>query len=158
MNFISNFIKKTESNKNLFFVQAEEEGLECWHYVLVDKIRTPLIHQKIRQTPCQINLNEYGKIVYSGWGKEPKPEIKDRVEAGDYSKPVKTADYKVMYVQNEQEGKPFYAFVLVKWELAEKFEYIANFKGNMNLSNWGIVLKTGWGFPQPNEIEELITA
>ena len=147
----ASFISKVEANKsNLFLVKGDDEDLECWHYLLLDKVKIPLFTQKMKNLPCTVNLEEYGKVVRSGWGTEPSAELKKQIEGGDYSMPPKLSEYKIMYLANEQDGKPFYAFVAVNWELAEKFEYVANNVGNMDLNDWGMILESGWG-PIPED-------
>jgi hypothetical protein len=147
MNFIDKFVKNFESSSNnLYLVKATDDGLDCWHYLKPDKTKLPLLKAAMKNAPCKIELTQFGKVIYSGWGEEPKPEVRKQIEDGNYIPEEKTSDYKFMYLENEQDGKPFYAIVKVKWELAEKFEYVANFKGNMNFEEWGEVVETGWGW------------
>lgn len=143
---VNDFIKRIESDTtNLYLIQAEEEGLDCWHYVLVDKLKVPLLKQKMTKVPCQLDLTQFGKVVRSGWGTEPKPEVKAKVESGDYSLPPKEGHTKIFHINNEQNGKPFHVFISVKWEMADKFEYVAMYVGNIDLTQWGEVLEIGWG-------------
>lgn len=147
----TNFMSKVEANKsNLYLISGHEDGLECWHFLLLDKVKIPLFTQKMKAMPCTVNLEDFGQVVRSGWGAAPSPELKKQIESGDYSQPPKTSEFKIMYLANEQDGQPFYAFVAVDWELAEKFEYVANNVGDMNLNDWGIILESGWG-PIPED-------
>ena len=154
MAFATNFIKKIESDiSNLFLVNSQEEGMDCWHYIIADKKKIPILKEKIKRGPEIIDLNNYGKIVRSGWGKQPSPEVKKQVESGDFSIPPKEFEYKIMWLNNKQDGRPFHAFVAVEWELVEKFEYMANNIGNMDLEEWGIVLETAWGNAPQDRID-----
>ncbi len=75
------FVDKIKSSQaeNLFLVGGQEEGREAWYYVLVDKNKVPMFEKEL-EPGKPYDLRPYGKILYSGWGKEPPEEIKEKVK------------------------------------------------------------------------------
>ncbi len=141
----------------MFLIRGEDKGLECWHYVLVDALKMPLLRTKIRQLPCDLDVANYGKIIISGWGESPIEEVTRKVVAGECDFAKAGDGYEIFHVNTtSNEGKEFFAFVAVPEPLAEKFNYLMNKDGsNMNLHQWGNVLEWGWGFPSEEATKEM---
>ena len=65
-----------------FTVRGTDRGRSAWHFVVVDD-DTEKTKDFIDKTQGQnawkmtMNLSDYGKVVKSGWGKDPSPEDKD---------------------------------------------------------------------------------
>jgi len=63
----------------VYLVQGKVEGGKpAWHYVQVEKMKQPLfLHQS---KSGELDVADYGKILYSGWGKEPPEAIADSIK------------------------------------------------------------------------------
>ena len=59
-------------------MQAKHNGMDYWHYILVDKQKLPMF--KIASKSDFISLPDYGTILYSGWGVEPPEDIKQKIK------------------------------------------------------------------------------
>ena len=62
----------------VFLVRGKDRGKNCWHYVLVDEDKVEQFKEKVK-TSGNIDVANYGKTLYSGWGKDPPQEIKDKI-------------------------------------------------------------------------------
>jgi len=69
----------------LFLVNGNDRGRPAWHYViLVDD--EDIIKEFVQKTQGEnagrftINLNNFGQVVKSGWGKYPPNDVKDEME------------------------------------------------------------------------------
>lgn len=142
------FLEKIKSNslENVFFVKGEDFGLECWYYVEVPKIAHSMFLKEC-QLGEKFDLAKYGKIIISGWGKEPSSEIKEKVESGDFKFQEPGDGYKMFHFEStDADGDEFFAFLAVPEPLAEKFHYLATSEGKkFNMYEYGEVLKWGWG-------------
>ncbi|HEU5047721.1 MAG TPA: hypothetical protein VFT64_07750 [Rickettsiales bacterium] len=78
------FLGKFESSlgEQVYLVTGNDAGRDLWHYVLVDKAKLPLFKRMVNSPT--IDVAEYGKVLYSGWGKEPPQEITEKIKQ-DYS-------------------------------------------------------------------------
>jgi len=159
MSFTSKYTKQIESSKrhNVFLIRSEDKGLECWHYVLVDNLKAPILRAVMKQLPRDIDVADYGRIIISGWGENPSEEVKAKVDAGDYEFEKPGNGYNIFHVNpKSNDNEEFFAFIAVPEPLAEKFNYLMNKEGSqMNLHEWGRVLKWGWGKATAKEIAEL---
>ena len=63
----------TGKYKYVYLVRGEDRGWKAWHYVLVDKDKVDDFKAKI--ATGTINVAEYGKVLRSGWGKDPPKDI-----------------------------------------------------------------------------------
>ena len=68
--------------ERIYLVQGVDAGREAWYYVLVDALKLSLFLQALN-TP-RIELERYGKVLYSGYGKEPPSEITDQLMLQKY--------------------------------------------------------------------------
>lgn len=64
--------KKLQSGQ-IYLSQGTYAGRAVWHYVLVDKMRLPIL-QKRAQTEA-IDLKDFGHILFSGFGEQPPEEV-----------------------------------------------------------------------------------
>lgn len=78
------FLEKIKSSRSelLYLVRGKDKGRECWHYILVDKQKLPMFKVKVKTD--FIDLDEYGQVLHSGWGKNPPDELAEQVKA-EYS-------------------------------------------------------------------------
>jgi hypothetical protein len=51
------------------------EGRATWHYVMVDKLKLPLLMGNAKKG--SIDITQYGKILFSGFGSAPPREVTD---------------------------------------------------------------------------------
>jgi len=77
MSFITQI--QTSRGDLVYLVRGKDLGREAWHYVLIDKVRFPLFMRMLEKGA--LDVSEYGKILYSGWGKNPPPEIIETIKA-----------------------------------------------------------------------------
>ena len=56
----------------VFLVRGKDGDKPAWHYVLVDKEKVEQFKAKIKTG--NIDVANYGKVLYSGWGKDPPKE------------------------------------------------------------------------------------
>ena len=66
-----------------FTVRGTDRGRSAWHFVVLDddtEKRKDFIDKTQGQNAGKMtmNLSDYGKVVKSGWGKDPSPEDKDK--------------------------------------------------------------------------------
>ena len=61
----------------VYVVRGKDEGYAAWHYVLVDEEK--LIDFKAQIATGSIDLTKYGKILKSGWGKDPPEDIDQKM-------------------------------------------------------------------------------
>lgn len=62
----------------LYLSLGEFEGRATWHYLLVDKLKLPLLLKEAQEDV--IDVAQYGRIVLSGFGKEPPQEVQAFVQ------------------------------------------------------------------------------
>lgn len=63
----------------IFLVKGKDTtNRQAWYYVLVDKSKKSMF-ESIQGTQS-LNLNDYGKIIFSGYGDEPPEDMKKKME------------------------------------------------------------------------------
>lgn len=66
----------------VFLIKMKVDGLPCWHYVEVPKIKMPLMERFNKGE--KLDVKDFGTIIHSGWGLEPdrddKIELKKRLQ------------------------------------------------------------------------------
>lgn len=68
----------------MYLIKGRNSGRMAWYYILVDKTKLTSFKQNMLKKN-DINLSEYGKIIYSGWGKNPPEEIIKIIKKEYYS-------------------------------------------------------------------------
>ena len=66
-------LTKERGGDLVYLVRGKDGGRPAWHYVLVDVVKVAAFKEKLRGG--SLDVSEYGKILYSGWGKDPPEEI-----------------------------------------------------------------------------------
>ena len=61
----------------VWLIHSKEKGEPCWHYIEVEKNKLRDFKEKLKTGSME--LTEYGKVVFSGWGQEPSAEIQEKV-------------------------------------------------------------------------------
>lgn len=67
-------------NKCAYLVRGLEEGRPAWFYVLIDKLKLPILERLQTDNTNTINLSQYGDIIEQGWGKQPPEYIQKRIK------------------------------------------------------------------------------
>jgi hypothetical protein len=67
----------TPKADKVFLVRDNHNGEDVWFYILVDAVKLPIFRKKIGRE--SIDLQGYGKILYSGYGKNPPEDIKKKL-------------------------------------------------------------------------------
>ena len=62
----------------VYLVRGEDKGKPAWHYVLVDAEKENVFKNEVGSGSIDVAM--FGKIVVSGWGKDPSDEIKAAVK------------------------------------------------------------------------------
>ena len=65
--------------KNIYIVRGEDQGKPAWHYVLVDEEKVDSFKAQI--ATGSIDVAKFGRVISSGWGKDPPKEKKDMIDA-----------------------------------------------------------------------------
>jgi hypothetical protein len=76
MSFADKF--RRSSGELVYVVRGKDEGKAAWHYVLVDRVKLPVFLKKADGGP--IDVSQYGKILYSGWGENPPEDIVQKIK------------------------------------------------------------------------------
>jgi len=74
------FLQKIQSANGhlVYLVRGKDSGKPLWHYVLVDANKLPIFLKKIEGG--SLDVADYGKVLYSGWGENPPEEVKIFIE------------------------------------------------------------------------------
>lgn len=71
----NNFASKVfDSKKNIFLVNANDEGNPCWYYLKIWDEKLIQFKKSLEQKE-KVNLTDFGRIIHSGYGKEPPEYI-----------------------------------------------------------------------------------
>jgi hypothetical protein len=62
----------------VYLVHGEDESKEAWYYVLIDEDKVNLFESDLNTDI--INLEKYGKILYSAYGKNPPQSITHKIQ------------------------------------------------------------------------------
>ena len=71
---------KVSQSDLVYLVRAESKpSMEmAWYYVQVEsKAKLPIFLKKVK---TGLNLEEFGTVLYSGWGTEPPDDIKQKIK------------------------------------------------------------------------------
>ena len=71
------------SNASVYLTQGLAGNVPVWHYVKIYKQEIPFFLMALKSG--SLDVAEFGKVVVSGWGKEPPAEVKARIRQ-EYAK------------------------------------------------------------------------
>lgn len=73
------FASRLQSSRNelLWLVKAKDNSIDCWYYVLVEKMKLQMFIKHLKSD--FMHVNDYGEIIMSGWGKEPPESVKKKM-------------------------------------------------------------------------------
>jgi len=77
MSFILKVIKSEGGEIRLII--AQENSKDCWFYVRMNPGSYSEYKSKMKKG--DLNIRDYGEILFSGWGKTPPEDIKQKVAA-----------------------------------------------------------------------------
>jgi hypothetical protein len=80
----TSFLQTVQFNRPelVFLVRGKDvSGQHAWYYVLVDRNKRDVF--AARNGAASVDLSDYGRILYSGFGENPPRETKD-IMARDY--------------------------------------------------------------------------
>lgn len=69
---------QSSRNELAWLVTGKDQGKDCWYYVLVEKPKLELFKAKCKTDFVQVD--DYGEILYSGWGNQPPEDIKQKIQ------------------------------------------------------------------------------
>lgn len=155
-------LKNTLSG-NIFLVKGTDDNIKCWYYVDVLPLKSSIFQRNI-ENGVRVDLLDYGKILVSGWGEEPHEHAQKQIEAlGANYNPANDAEWQkiidektnIYFVQaKDNDGLDFHAYVAVNGLMADQFIKDA-LKGDINVNNYGRVVKIEWGFPSDETKKEM---
>ncbi|GFS56364.1 hypothetical protein NPIL_568051 [Nephila pilipes] len=133
---IDEFFNKKIPN-DLFVIKEEHEDKNVYHYVLVDPDKKEVLQEQSKMGSAFIReIEDYGRILYSGWGQDPPESISDRIE-------------RIYFCTNERDLKEEFDNLSVKDDNAlhdaarngelEKVRYLIRKGANVNSAD-----KNGW--------------
>ena len=65
------------NGRYVYLVRGKDTDKPAWHYVLVDEKKENQFRAQV--ATGKIDVAEYGKILYSGWGKDPPEETRKQI-------------------------------------------------------------------------------
>ena len=75
------------NSKYVYLVKGDDKGRQAWYYVLVDKKKENQF--KVQLAAETMDLEKYGQVLCSGYGKDPPEEKKKRInQFTDYQKRI----------------------------------------------------------------------
>ena len=63
----------------IYLVRGKDKGRQAWHYVLVDEGQENAFKEKVASGTVDVAV--YGKVIKSGWGKDPPDDVKDAIDS-----------------------------------------------------------------------------
>jgi hypothetical protein len=70
-------IKKAQADL-VYLVTGTDREKSAWYYVLVDRLKVRMFLQAMKSS--SINLDDFGKVIYSAYGEKPPEEITNKVK------------------------------------------------------------------------------
>lgn len=70
--------RKTKPNETVYLSLGHFNGRPTWHYLIVGKLKLPILMKATEQG--EVDLCEFGQIIFSGFGEVPPAEIKQYVQ------------------------------------------------------------------------------
>jgi len=71
-----------QDNKNLFLLLSTSDNKETWFYIRITNNSKFIILNNLATSKKEVNidLQDYGEIIYRGWGKEPPYIVKSKIK------------------------------------------------------------------------------
>lgn len=68
----------TQSKPKPCLIYGDYHGLATWCYVLVDRLKLPLLLRRPKGASV-VELKQFGEVICSGWGKQPPESVKAQI-------------------------------------------------------------------------------
>ena len=72
--------RKEEEGRRVYLVRGKDRGRPVWHYVLVVDDEDTLDNFKEKVKSGRFDVADYGRVLHSGWGKDPPTDIRERIK------------------------------------------------------------------------------
>ena len=66
----------------IYLVRGKDKGRPAWHYVLVDEGKENAFKETVSSGTVDVAV--YGKVIKSGWGKDPPDDVKNAIDSFFY--------------------------------------------------------------------------
>lgn len=70
---------KGERAALVYLVVAKSKGQDAWFVTELDRSKKALFDEAVKHEP--LDLTRYGKVLFKGWGKEPTPDVMEKLKA-----------------------------------------------------------------------------
>ena len=67
----------------VYLVRGKDRGKPAWHYVLVDEGKENAFKEQVASG--NVDVAVYGKVIKSGWGKDPPDDVKKAIDRFYYT-------------------------------------------------------------------------
>ena len=67
----------------IYIVRGKDRGKPAWHYVLVDEEKENAFKEQVASG--NVDVAVYGKVIKSGWGKDPPDDVKSAIDSFHYT-------------------------------------------------------------------------
>lgn len=68
----------TSRQELIRLARGNDNGEATWYYVKITGAKFPIYQQRMKMGE-QVNLGDYGQVLYSGWGDNPPEEITRKI-------------------------------------------------------------------------------
>ena len=78
------FVEQVTKSRNhlIRLVTGISKGRKSWYYIRVENSKFE--HFKIKVKSGNINLDEYGEVLFKGWGEKPPADIQAKIDNDDF--------------------------------------------------------------------------
>jgi len=136
---------------NLFLINASDNLRDCWFYLEVKPEKTVIFERHIT-AGTNVNLEDWGRVIISGWGAEPPLKVREKIkkEAAAFSLSDEEKKQEIFFLKSvSNDGVPFFSFVTVPLYLADEFQFKCTI-GGFDYNDYGAVVYSDWGL-NPSE-------
>lgn len=143
------YLEKVNTEKSdLYLLNGTSEGKPAWFYLKMDKLKLPIFKFKVDSKDPNINLENFGVVIASGWGDQPPTDIKAEIEGWDSSnEDIDPGDYTVHYLNaHTDQGEPVFYYLAVKRNETDLFKAEIK-KPEFDLEKVSVILLSGYGQP-----------
>ena len=100
------------ATERIYLVRGKNKGKQAWCYVLVEKSLLPLFLRRING--CSLHVEDFGRVLTTGWGKDPPEEARRSIHEMSATFPD-TKSRTVLHVASQSAG-PEIVDLLLKYK------------------------------------------